>query len=103
MKSGEKNKQNKNAEERKGEGESGVFSLGSRGLEVVGTRKNGRAKRRHARGEGAPSTLACLSRPPVLSFTQYFQAPATQAMLFFLVHFCLRRLHYLMIAWRRLP
>ena len=38
------------------------FSLRSRRLEVVGTRKNGRAKRRHARGEGAPSPLACLPR-----------------------------------------
>jgi len=28
-------------------------SLRSRRLEVVGTRKNGRARRRHARGEGA--------------------------------------------------
>ena len=56
-----------------------LASLRSRRLEVVGTRKNGRARRRHARGEGAPSPLACLSRAPVLSFTHYFQAPATQA------------------------
>ena len=48
-------------------------SLRSRRLEVVGTRKNGRARGRHARGEGAPS------RAPVLSFPHYFQAPATQA------------------------
>ena len=41
-----------------------VGSLRSRRLEVVGTRKNGRARRRHA---------------PVLSFARYFQAPATQA------------------------
>ena len=38
------------------------FSLRSRRLGVVGTRKNGRARRRHARGEGAPSPLACLPR-----------------------------------------
>ena len=62
-------------------------SLRSRRLEVVGTRKNGRARRRHARGEGyqliswgrkrfswafragAPSPLACLpcARPFSLS------------------------------------
>ena len=49
-------------------GETDVFagypaSLRSRRLEVVGTRKNGPARRRHA---------------PVLSFAHYFQAPATQ-------------------------
>ena len=38
------------------------FSLRSRGLEVVGTRKNGHARRRHARGEVAPSPLACFPR-----------------------------------------
>ena len=37
-------------------------SLRSRRLEVVGTRKSGRARRRHARGEVAPSPLACLPR-----------------------------------------
>ena len=41
-------------------------SLRSRRLEVVGARKNGRARGRHA--------LA-----PVLSCAHYFQAPATQA------------------------
>ena len=45
-------------------------------LEVVGTRKNGRA-RRHARGDLTPRVSA--SRAPVLSFAHYFQAPATQA------------------------
>ena len=44
------------------------FSLRGRLFEVVGTRKNGRARRRHARGEGegererASSPLACLPR-----------------------------------------
>ena len=38
------------------------FSLRSRRLEVVGTRKNGRVRRRHAKGERAPSPLACLPR-----------------------------------------
>ena len=38
------------------------FSLRSRRLEVVGTRKNGRVRRRHAKGETAPSPLACLPR-----------------------------------------
>ena len=46
-----------------------LLSLRSRRLEVVGTRKNGRARRRHV----SPS------RAPVLSFVRYFQAPATQA------------------------
>ena len=40
----------------------GTVSLRSRRLQVVGTRKNGRARRRHARGEEAPSPLACLPR-----------------------------------------
>ena len=40
------------------------YSLRSRRLEVVGTRKNGRV---------SPS------RAPVLSLARYFQAPATQA------------------------
>ena len=39
---------------------SGVDHLVGRS-EVVGTRKNGHARRRHARGEGV-SPLACLSR-----------------------------------------
>ena len=37
-------------------------SLRSRRLEVVGPRKNWRARRRHAKGEEAPSPLACLPR-----------------------------------------
>ena len=45
----------------------------SRRLEVVGTRKNGRARRRHARGELAPSPPGVsLSQAPVLSFAHYF-------------------------------
>ena len=36
------------------------ISLRSRRLEVVGERENGRVPGRHARGEGAPSPLACL-------------------------------------------
>ena len=47
-------------------------SLRCRRLEVVDTRKNGRARSRHA------TPLACLRRAPVLSFAHYFQAPATQ-------------------------
>ena len=48
------------------------LSLRSRRLEVVGTRKNGRARRR---------LTPCVSpsRAPVLSFARFFQAPATQA------------------------
>ena len=46
-------------------------SLRSRRLEVVGTSKNGRARR----------TCVSPSRAPVLSFARYFQAPATQASL----------------------
>ena len=38
------------------------ISLRSRRLEVVGRRKHGRARRRHARGEEASSPLACLPR-----------------------------------------
>ena len=52
-------------------------SLRSRRLEVVGARKNGRTRRRHARGEGAPRVSP--SRAPVISCAHYFQAPATQA------------------------
>ena len=48
-------------------------SLRSRRLEVVGTRKNGRARRRHARVE-----VFSLARARSL-FGHYFQAPATQA------------------------
>ena len=42
---------------------SGV-SLHGRRLEVVGTRKNGRARRKHARGEGAPARKAHENRLP---------------------------------------
>ena len=50
-------------------------------LEVVGTRKNGRARRRHTRGEVAPSLLACLPRvgPFSLSPTNSTQATFSQA------------------------
>ena len=48
-----------------------THSLRSRRLEVVGTRKNGRGRRRLPR--------VSPSRAPVLSFAHYFQAPATQA------------------------
>ena len=34
------------------------LNLRSRRLEVVGTRKNGHARRRHSRGEGAPAWKA---------------------------------------------
>ena len=46
-------------------------SLRSRRLEVLSTRKNRRARRSHARGEGAPSPLGCLlpARPFSLSPT----------------------------------
>ena len=47
-------------------------SLRSRRLKVVGARKNGSARVRHARGEGAPSPLACL---PLVG--QFFLAPTT--------------------------
>ena len=56
-----------------------LVSLRSRRLEVVGTRKNGRARRRHARGEEALTPCVSPSRARVLSFARYFQAPATQA------------------------
>ena len=51
-------------------------SLPSRRLELVGTRKKGSARRRHARGEVARVSP---SRALVLSFAHYFQVPATQA------------------------
>ena len=56
-----------------------IINLRSRRLEVVGTRKNGRARRRHARGE----VLACLPRSRRLSLspTSYLQAPASQAII----------------------
>jgi len=58
----------------------GQFSLRTSRLEVVGIRKNARARRRHARGEGGSLTpRVSPSRVPVLSFAHYFQAPATQA------------------------
>ena len=57
-----------------------LTSLRSRRLEVVGTRKNGRARRRHP--------LRVSSRAPVLSFARYFQAPATQATFSPAVFFC---------------
>ena len=51
----------------------GVFflELACGRLEVVGERENGRVRGRHARGEGAPSPLACLflARPFFLVFT----------------------------------
>ena len=50
-----------------------IFSLRSRRLEVVGPRKNGRARR---------TPCVSPSRAPVLSFARYFQAPATQASAF---------------------
>ena len=53
-------------------------SLRSWRLEVVGTRKNGRARKRHARGD---TPRVSPSRAPVLSYTHYFQAPVTQAKL----------------------
>ena len=54
--------------------------LRSRRLEVVGERENGRARRRHAREVGSSLTPRMSpSRAFVLSFTHYFQAPATQA------------------------
>ena len=44
-----------------------ILSLRSRRLEVAGTRKNGRARRRHARGEEAPARKAPENRfPPPL-------------------------------------
>ena len=55
---------------------SGHFneSLCSMRWEVVGTRKNGRARRRHAR-----TPRVSPSRALVLSFAHYLRAPATQA------------------------
>ena len=47
----------------------------------MGTRKTGRGRRRHARGEVAFTLTPRVSpsRAPVLSFAHYFQGPATQA------------------------
>ena len=41
-------------------GHERLNGLRSRRLEAVGARENGSAGGRHARGEGAPSPLACL-------------------------------------------
>ena len=41
--------------------------------------KKKRARGRHARGEGAPSPLACLPRARFFFAPIYFLAPATQA------------------------
>ena len=63
-------------------GKSAIFVLNRvRRLEVVGARKNGRARGRQARREGASSLSprVSLSRAPILSCAHYFQAPATQA------------------------
>ena len=49
------------------------YSLRSRRLEVVGTRKNGHVRRPHVTPRVSPS------RAPFLSFTYHFQAPTTQA------------------------
>ena len=49
-----------------------ISSLRSRRLGVVGTRKNGRARR-------GLTPRVSPSRAPVLSFAHFFQAPATQA------------------------
>ena len=56
-----------------------ICSLRSRRLELVGTRKNARDRKRHARGEGAITPCVSPSRTSVLSFAHYFQASATQA------------------------
>ena len=50
-----------------------LYSLRSRRLEVVGTRKNRREKKTR------DTTRVTSSRVSVLSFARYFQAPATQA------------------------
>ena len=65
-----------------------VASLRSRRLEVVGERKNGRARGRHASGEGGS-----LSRARSFLSPQLFEAPATQAIYFHAhAHFRLRSL-----------
>ena len=53
-------------------------SLRSKRLEVVGARKNGRAREEDTR-EGRGSTRVSPSCAPVLSCAHYFQAPAKQA------------------------
>ena len=46
----------------------------------MGARKNGRVREGHARGEGAPSPLACLLLARAFFLAPpYFLAPATQA------------------------
>ena len=65
-----------------------LSSLRSRRLEVAGERENGRARGRHARGEGASFPLACLllARP-------FFLVPTTSKRL-------LRRLVFISpIVW----
>ena len=65
-----------------------VASLRSRRLEVVGERKNGRARGRHASGEGGS-----LSRARSFLRQALFEAPATQAIYFHAhAHFRLRSL-----------
>ena len=44
-------------------------SLRSRRLEAVGEREKGRARGRHARGEGAPLACLLLARPFILVLT----------------------------------
>ena len=51
-------------------------SLRSRRLEVVGTRKNGRARRRHAKGEGAPARKA-----PENRFSSPLQLPGSRCVI----------------------
>ena len=57
-----------------------ICSLLSRQLEIVGARKSGRRRRRHARGEGAFPHPSCVSLACTHSnCAHYFQEPATQA------------------------
>ena len=57
-----------------------ICSLRSRYLEVVGARKSGHRKRRHASGEGAFPHPSCVSLACTHSnCAHYFQEPATQA------------------------
>ena len=53
-------------------------SLRSRRLVIVCARKNGRARRRHARGEGALSPLACLPRTRPFSLSPTTSQPRPQ-------------------------
>ena len=69
-----------------------ISSLGSRRLEVMGTRKNERERRRHARG--------CLPRARPFSFAHYyFQAPATQARGLDPSSVLIHRLFWLILMW----